>query len=97
MNLKNILKVFEITLGLKVNGEKSCIASIHVDELELNSLASLLGCKVEKWPLKYLGIPLGGSSRLANFWNPVVEKVEKKKISLLEEISNLIGGSDYLN
>lgn len=30
------------------------------------------------WPLKYLGLPLGVNPRAANFWCPVVEKVERR-------------------
>lgn len=47
LNLKNILQVFEIISGLKVNWEKSSVASIHVEGL-LSSLATAMGCRVDK-------------------------------------------------
>jgi len=37
-----------------------------------------VGCEIEKWPLKYLGMPLGGNPNSTEFWNLVLEKVKKK-------------------
>lgn len=76
-NLKHILHIFEIISGLKVNWEKSSVPGIHVEDSHLDSIATLMGCKVEKLLLKYLGMPLGDSPRLESFWDPVVEKSRK--------------------
>ena len=36
------------------------------------------GCEVGKWPLTYLGMPLGGNEGCGSFWGQVVEKVLKR-------------------
>lgn len=33
---------------------------------------------MEGWPLEYLGLPLGGNHRSRSFWDPVVERAEKR-------------------
>ena len=30
------------------------------------------------WPLKHVGLPLGGNPKAVEFWAPVLEKVEKR-------------------
>lgn len=44
----------------------------------INSLASLLDCKVSSLPMKYLGFPLGSTYKVRAIWDGVVEKVEKR-------------------
>ena len=48
-----------------------------LEEVVVNRLAAKLGCEVGVWPLKYLGLPLGGNPNVAIFWEPVVNKVAK--------------------
>lgn len=38
----------------------------------------MIGCSLGDWPLKYLGLFLGGRPKSTTFWDPVVEKVSKK-------------------
>ncbi|RVW67200.1 hypothetical protein CK203_065147 [Vitis vinifera] len=33
--------------------------------------------KVSKWPLSYLGLPLGGNPKTIGFWDPVIEKMQR--------------------
>lgn len=46
-------------------------------ELE-ESLARELGCGVGKVPFSYLGLPIGRNPRSKSFWNPIIERVDKK-------------------
>ncbi|KAL4203677.1 hypothetical protein AMTRI_Chr01g129180 [Amborella trichopoda] len=46
----------DTTLGLKVNFYKTSIVGISCSNSLLDSLASILGCRVEKFHLKYLGV-----------------------------------------
>ncbi|KAL5563602.1 hypothetical protein UlMin_033349 [Ulmus minor] len=64
--------------GLKINMNKSSLARISLTEEEVGVLASEVGCEKGSWPMKYLGLPLGGNPNLAEFWNPVIEKVSKR-------------------
>lgn len=46
-----------------MNLSNSSMAGIGVEDMELVEFTQLFGCKVESWPLKYLGLPLGGTPR----------------------------------
>lgn len=80
LNLKYLLLIFETILGLKVNLSKSSMDGIGVGMQE-TIFARLFGCKVEAWPLKYLGLLLSGFPRSLSFWDPVAERVQKKMVS----------------
>lgn len=54
---RGILLAFEVS-GLKINLTKSCIFSINADNM-IEELADILGCRIEKFPTNYLGLPLG--------------------------------------
>ena len=58
MNLHCILIWFQAVSGLRVNLTKSFILSVgHLDNIQL--LAGVLGCKIDVFPVTYLGLPLG--------------------------------------
>ena len=62
---------------MKVNVGKSEI--VLVGEVNnLAELASIFHCRVGSLPLKYLGMPLGTSFKMAFIWNLILEKMEKK-------------------
>ncbi|XP_010258726.1 PREDICTED: uncharacterized protein LOC104598390 [Nelumbo nucifera] len=65
----------------KVNFEKSCVVGVNMEEGEVRETAKVLGCEVSKWPLNYLGLPLGDNPKRESFWNLVVESFEKKLVS----------------
>lgn len=50
------------------------------DPLSLSAFEGSFGCTVQQWPLKYLGMPLGGNPRSISFWDLVVERVNKKLV-----------------
>ena len=77
-NLKIILLVFGQVSDLKINLEKSSIVAINTNQEMVSRLASTLDCQETKWPLSYLGLPLGGNPNSIGFWDPVVEKVAKR-------------------
>ena len=51
---------------------------INTEDDLLHNMATLSGCEVEIWPIKYLGLPLGGNPRKIDFWDLVVNKVAKR-------------------
>ncbi|KAL5552484.1 hypothetical protein UlMin_039885 [Ulmus minor] len=57
--------------GFKVGREEINIQKVHTI---LNFFSMCSG----SWPMKYLGLPLGGNPNSTEFWNPVVEKVGKR-------------------
>ncbi|KAL5543390.1 hypothetical protein UlMin_007174 [Ulmus minor] len=76
--VNTILKFFSMCSGLKINMNKSSLAGISLTKEEVGVLASEVGCEKGSWPMKYLGLPLGGNPNSAEFWNPVIEKVSKR-------------------
>ena len=78
LNILRLLEVFGSVSGLQVNLSKSTLLGINIDDDMLQNLASLSGCEVGAWPIKYLGLPLGGNPWKLDFWEPVVSKVKKR-------------------
>ena len=77
LSIRLVLSCFEAFTGLKVNVGKSEI--VLVGEVNnLDALANILQCRVGCLPMKYLGMPLGTSFKVASIWNPILEKMEKK-------------------
>ena len=75
--IRIVLIFFEVITGLKVNVGKSEI--VPVGEVgNLGALARILCCKVERFPISYLGMPLGAHFKDALIWNPILKRVEKK-------------------
>ncbi|XP_029152462.1 uncharacterized protein [Arachis hypogaea] len=63
-NYKRLLRCFELMSGLSINFEKSSLIPINCDQLWVQSMCSLLGCKKAALSVKYLGIPLDANPRL---------------------------------
>lgn len=53
VNIKRILRCFELLSGLKINYHKSVISGVGVKEGMLHNFASRLNCLYHKLPLKY--------------------------------------------
>ncbi|GFZ06235.1 hypothetical protein Acr_18g0004050 [Actinidia rufa] len=69
LNVRRILRCFELISGLKIHFHKSVLCGIGVDHDLTKSLADLLKCMVQSLPLNYLGMPLGASPRFRATWN----------------------------
>ena len=77
LSIRLVLFCFQAFTSLKVNVGKSEI--VPVGEVNnLDALANILQCRVGSLPMKYLGMPLGTSFKIASIWNPILEKMEKK-------------------
>ena len=61
VNLKRILRCFEVLSGLRINYHKSVVCGVGVSEETLNRVAESLHCVSHHFPVKYLGLPLGAS------------------------------------
>nr|GEU83518.1 cytochrome P450 [Tanacetum cinerariifolium] len=57
-NLSRILTCFHLASGLKVNFNKSNLFGVGVSNIELNVIASSLGCLASQFPCSYLGLPV---------------------------------------
>jgi hypothetical protein len=70
-----ILLCFEAVSGLKVNLGKYEIVAIGEVE-DIGALATILGCSVATFPMKYLGLPLEASYKATIMWNGVTKQME---------------------
>ncbi|CAL8989771.1 unnamed protein product [Prunus brigantina] len=77
-NLLDLLDSFCLIFGLKINKSKCSLVGIGRSPSYLNRLAGGWGCAVGDWPMKYLGLPLGGNPKAIVFWDPVLKKVQRR-------------------
>ena len=56
--LKDILHLFSLSIGLKVNFSKSMLVPINMEPESSLSLAQSFGCTLGSLPFTYLGLPL---------------------------------------
>ncbi|XP_026378908.1 uncharacterized protein LOC113273390 [Papaver somniferum] len=85
-----ILNTFELLTGMKLNLEKSSMISGGEDDM-VKDLAMELGCKVEKLPFKYLGLPVGATARNATVWEEVIQRMERKLATWKKKYLNKAG------
>ena len=67
---------FEAILGLKVNLSKTKVIPVGED-IPMEPLASVLGCKIGSLPTSYLGFPLGAPYKATRVWDAVEERFRK--------------------
>ncbi|KAK2662605.1 hypothetical protein Ddye_001179 [Dipteronia dyeriana] len=79
LNAKQILRCFELASGLKVNFHKSCVVRVGRGiSNEVMDWAAVFKCKKASLPIPFLGFPLGGRPGSKAFWDPLVDKIEKR-------------------
>lgn len=94
-SFKCILRCYELASGLKVNFLKSCCVGIGVPVEEVQMFASILNCKIAYTRFTYLGLPIGENPRRTNLWQPMLNKLRKKRTSWKQK-SLSFGGRLYL-
>ena len=67
-------EIFTKCLCWKINIEKALLQIINMECTELIRMGEMMGYGIEGWPMKYLGLPLGGNP-LLEYWNPDIEKI----------------------
>ena len=77
-NLKFILYCFEAMSGMKINYDKSEIFSVGVELAEQSRIAAIFGCKIGKFPMTYLGLPVSDSKLSKAQLSYVGDKVRKR-------------------
>ncbi|KAE8706464.1 hypothetical protein F3Y22_tig00110393pilonHSYRG00236 [Hibiscus syriacus] len=78
LNVKRVLRVFEVMSGLKLNLTKSKLFGINVTEELVTQWANAIGCLVGHFPSEYLGLPLGVKRNSQQMWDPIVQKFYNK-------------------
>ncbi|KAL4204984.1 hypothetical protein AMTRI_Chr01g134930 [Amborella trichopoda] len=67
--LGNFLRCCEVVLGLKVNISKTSLVGVNCNGGLVEDLAQVLGCKVEQFPITYLGLPISDSRLPISVWD----------------------------
>jgi hypothetical protein len=73
-----ILNAFEALSGIRINYNKIELIPINLSQEEAAALASLVGCKLFTFPLKYLGVPLSDAKLKISDWQDLIEKIQHK-------------------
>lgn len=94
--IRMILLVFEATSGLSVNWRKSSLFPIK-EVVHMEELAGILGCKIDKLPTVYLGMPLGNKHKELVIWDGIVEKSERKLANWKAQYLSLGGRVTLIN
>lgn len=76
--IKAILGLFGDATGLKTNFSKSAITPIHCSADQLSLIEETLSCRVENFPITYLGLPLGTRKPTKAELQPILDKLAKK-------------------
>ena len=76
-HIRIILVIFEACSGLQVNWRKSSIFPIK-EVQQIQALANILKCKIERLPTVYLGMPLGAKHKAVSIWDDVLRKSERR-------------------
>jgi len=80
-NIKLLLYLFELMLGLKINFNKSEVTLIHgSDELGL-VCSEIFNCQIGNFHIKYLGVPVSPSRLHVSDWTPLEDKNRKKLLA----------------
>ncbi|GJV38519.1 RNA-directed DNA polymerase, eukaryota, reverse transcriptase zinc-binding domain protein [Tanacetum coccineum] len=77
-NLICMLRCFYLISGLKINVNKCNILGIGVSDEEVSNMANVIGCEAAKFPLKYLGVPVGCNMARCSNWNDILQKFVSK-------------------
>nr|GEW53241.1 RNA-directed DNA polymerase, eukaryota, reverse transcriptase zinc-binding domain protein [Tanacetum cinerariifolium] len=80
-NLDRILQVlhcFYLTLGLKINVQKSSLMGVGVNHNDIAKAVSKLGCCILKTPFKYLGVFVGSSTSKVRAWEDTLCKLKSR-------------------
>lgn len=73
-----ILQLFGKATGLKTNLSKSALTPIRCDDDVLVGVQQLLGCRVENFPITYLGLPLSLRRPTKAEVQPILDRLSKK-------------------
>ncbi|KAK3218870.1 hypothetical protein Dsin_012840 [Dipteronia sinensis] len=64
LNLRRILRCFELVCGLKINFHKLCLVKVWKKGSDVVDWAGMLNCRTSLLPITYLGLPLEANPQL---------------------------------
>jgi len=78
LNLKAILRGFELASGLKINFHNLRLAGFSVQSNIVACFTKILNCTQIGVSFKYLGLDVGGKPRKKQLWEPVITKLKAR-------------------
>lgn len=76
--VKQILNIFGQASGLQTNLAKCLVTVIYGGKEALPDILAILGCRVQEFPIKYLGLPLSTKAIPKAHFQSLVENVARK-------------------
>jgi hypothetical protein len=70
-----ILQLFGQAAGLKTNIQKSSVVPIQCESSDLGVIQEQLPCRMEQFPIKYLGLPLSTTRLTRAQLQPIIDKL----------------------
>ena len=83
--VKILIYIFELLSGLSINFHKSSLYQLGLPSLDLSQVSELLHNKMGSFPFIYLGLPLNPTTLSRSNWQPLLDRIEKKKTCYLEK------------
>lgn len=95
---KRLLDCFILMTGLEINYNKSSLITWNNkrDREWLESTTSLLQCKTQSFPFKYLGVLIVGNPKGAKFWEPVVKNIEGRLAMWKHKLLSFVGRAQLI-
>ncbi|KAL8526563.1 hypothetical protein ACS0TY_015669 [Phlomoides rotata] len=78
--IKDILRIFKLLSGFKVNFNKCSLMDLNVDRENLAYMTDILGCEVGLIHFSYLGLNVGNHRRVAS-WDKLLDKIRRRLAS----------------
>ncbi|GJS69464.1 RNA-directed DNA polymerase, eukaryota [Tanacetum coccineum] len=74
----NVLNIFHMASGLKINIQKSKLMGVGVSKEEVESAARYVGCSTFSTPFTYLGITVGKNMAKISSWDDHINKLSAR-------------------
>ncbi|KAM0899026.1 hypothetical protein ACQ4PT_021575 [Festuca glaucescens] len=79
--IKEVLRKFSMSTGLKINFDKSQMLPINVPDDLLQELATVFDCQMGKMPFTYLGLPVGTTKPTITELSPLAASKAQNKLA----------------
>jgi hypothetical protein len=76
-NLCGLFLCFEAVSGLKINLAISKLVPVG-NVINVEVLASILGCRIFSLLMTYLGLLLGASVKAKSIWDDIIKKIKRQ-------------------
>lgn len=77
-HMKKILQDYAMSVGLRINFQKSTLISLNTTADQTALLARVFGCSIGCMPFTYLGLPMGTTRPTVSDLMPLVVSVERR-------------------